>query len=1668
MSDQSGRAGGAAMGAGGNYQARVAALLGAYALAELDADPPLGLTSPIEAIACETADPVDDIAARTTSGHTAGIQAKRTVSLNRRRSAPDGALTPLASAIDQFVRQYHLVRARARAGEGAELDAAHDRLVLAVGPASPSTIRQALAGVLDHVRILPSGEPLLSPVLNRQEREAAEALLEHARASWEDVTGSRPSDIDLHEFLRLVRVETMTVENGQADEAAALTLLRRSVLEDPDDARHAWGVLVEIGSRLIATRSSIAVPQLRSALAERGIRLRGARSYREDVGRLRRHTAAVMARLADYATVPIGAERVRIERPYGPALRNAAEAGSVLVVGEPGIGKSGVVHGLAQGLLEEGRDVVVLTAQDPPFSSLPQLRDALRLEHDMADVLANWPGRGAGFMFIDALDAARTDSSAQALRRLIDRVHQTTGRWHVVASVREYDARYGRDLQRLFRGAPPVGPCPTMPDPAFSQVRHLVVGELSDSEVEQLAATAPRLHALATTAPPALARLFRTPFNLRLAGELIDGGTAPDAIRDVQSQLELLDLYWSERVLAGGESREAHAREAVLTKAVREMVQGRSLRAATRAVANDPAASAPLADLLSARVLTEWRPASDRLPDRYALTFAHHVLFDYAVMRLLLSRDSARLANLLASDPEFVLLARPSLVMYFHERWTVNPNGDHPEFWGSVLAVAENSEIPEIGKLLGPSIAADLMRSLTDLEPLIHGLDSSDETRRGAAENAFYHLVRSAPELVTDRDQEAAALTVTWCNLLERVSRSFTEGTAYPARTLLWGLTEHAGELDSRQLSAIGAASRQLLEFGWARDPRDRNLVAHALQYVCRTFASNPEASAELLKRAIAPDHLAAFGSEELRWIANETERIAKLDPDLVRDVYTAAFGYSEESDEPSPMGGIVLPLISTRRQDYQGALYELKRAFPAFMAVAPEHAVAAMTTALEAHVARERTPEEVHSEASFGFHGIVARIATDYSYIWDRGHAYAGDYAIELLDQVESRVSQLAKPGRDVDELKRFVELLARNTRLAAVWRRLLRLGARYPKTLGVLLRPLLCVEPVLTGMDTTGPAGTLIEATAPHLPPEDRKRIECAIMAIPKDARRDRREAMERVRDRLLGCFGAVEPVTADAKARLASLRAEDSIPANDDDRPFFSFGSEAFDEEEYLAEQGVTVHEVPNHLIRELEAPVHQFASTHSNSVAGSGAVLNVLPALKALRNALASADADGVHPKQAAHAWGVLADACSTVAAADGLEDVDTAQEFAREVLLVASQHPVPEASPDADARFVNPHWGKPAARIDAAEGLLALAARSPEVRPDESEALERLMTDPVPSVRFQVAIALHRLFQESPDRCWSMLESMVTRETSSGVARGLLQGPLYALRFIDSDRVATLTRELYNRFAAGPGSKEVRREAVSILANLHVAHGHPEAGSIIAAIPTYLLDHLDEATHLVPGFRDALVLGPVDRADPGAEARRGRAIDFVLDVTRAAADAFRSGIALAAAADQPQEGGTSNEQLEKLAHLLDSVAMDLYFVSGAHKSDEEEEGPASAVQHRLLREAGPIVDELAEIGLAPIAHHLLETLEVLIPCDPDGVFKRVVAVIRGGRRGRYQYDRMAEEVLVRVVERYLADYRSVFQRDPEARRALIEILDTFVQAGSEGARRLTYGLDGIFR
>src|SRR6266568_1728430 len=96
---------------------------------------------------------------------------------------------------------------------------------------------------------------------------------------------------------------------------------------------------------------------------------------------------------------------------------------------------------------------------------------------------------------------------------------------------------------------------------------------------------------------------------------------------------------------------------------------------------------------------------------------------------------------------------------------------------------------------------------------------------------------------------------------------------AYTARVLLAALSEHPNELQSDQVRSLGEAARRLFEFAWAKDPRDPRFIMTVIQAVSRTFETDASQSSALLRRIIEPDRIAAFGYEELPWLAEEINR---------------------------------------------------------------------------------------------------------------------------------------------------------------------------------------------------------------------------------------------------------------------------------------------------------------------------------------------------------------------------------------------------------------------------------------------------------------------------------------------------------------------------------------------------------------------------------------------------------------------------------------------------------------------------------------------------------------------------------------------------------------------------------------------------------------------------
>jgi len=1655
--------GGAAAASGMDFQHRVAAWVAVHVLAEKAVTPPwdLPVATVLEWFRCETEQPVDDLLVGTSDGGLVFSQIKRSLSLSAK------ADSDLVSVLNQFVRQFIACRSTSGGSRptARPLEPARDRLVLITSSESSEPIRTHLPNALRRARNLTPGQALDDAAVNDEERRALSVVREHIRNSWQAILNVEPSEAELRQPLSLIWVQVLDVDAGAPGEREAKNLLRSAVLRDPDQADQAWHTLITLCAGYAAQRSGADRAALQRELLKAGLDLKVPRSYEEDIERLRRHSQQTLDALAHFAQIRVGSTTIRIPRKCTEALRQAAEDGSVLVVGEPGAGKSGALHDFVEALRDTGRDCLFLAVDRLAAQSLGQLRTELGLEHELPEVLANWPGLQPAFLVIDALDAARANPAGAMVRDLIRQVVESGGRWRVVASIRKFDLRYGTELQQLFAGNLPT----QFVDSEFQRVRHLNIPRFSDDELSRIGSESPPLQRLITNAPAELRDLLRVPFNLRLAAELLGAGISPDELTPVKTQLELLDRYWRYRVVSF--DGQGDGREAILREVCEQMVKSRTLLADRTAVAR-PDTSALLNDLLSTQVLVEWQASPEAQPDRYSLAFSHHVLFDYAVARLLFQGDTRKVIQRLAEDPELVIVVRPSLVLHFRHLWDFS--ADRQAFWDLVFRVIANPEIPEVGKLIGPTVAAELATSMQDLEPLCAALEEDDEEKHGPVDDALRHMV-GALIAGAGRETLAGPGAGPWCELLERVSRSLRLPVAYMLRSLLTTLCDYPDSLTPEQRGAAGMSARRLLEFAWSQVSRDSWLVIHALQCVCRTFESNPAASASLIRRCLEPVHLDQFGFEEMPWLAGEVKRLIRFDPTLVADIYCTAFGHQEESQEPTLIGpSRILPLRSNRRQDYQMALYELAEAFPKFLESVPEEATRALVSIVESYVAQRHSWSSSETqEEVFDFGDQEARLRPDGSAIWDEGDTYRHDEPIKMLDAFQKFLEGLATEQDSESTLRALIGILVSENRLAVIWRRLLLAGARCPETIGREILPLAWAIPILTCSDTTVPAGEYLKAVFLILGADQRQKIERAILSIPDAMPADRREAAEEVRDRLLGCLPLGAIVSEEARQRLEELQAQNAVPPNE---PLVRFGgvwSGPYGEEEYLKDQGVPVESEENRRIRELERPVKEFADKHLNSAPTLEEAKAILPHLRALHKALGRADVDGVHPKQKDYAWGILAAACARVARTDGLSCKEETGEFVKAVLLEASRHPEPVYDPQYDAQL-DEHlsWGSPAARINAAEGLITLARHPDCATSDVLSAIEELSTDLVPAVRLQIAASLRYLYHTAPDLMWRITEHMAQREVSRGVLQGLLAQHLGRLAGVEPDRVAAVTKTIWERITEGPGASRVRELCVGIFSRVYIWWDHPPSRDVVHEIVSHPAVYSAEASHVLGQLRDALTYGPKDPSDPQADAVRRRGMELLERILRSSRDGLKELDARHAGVGFDKWPQADQEAAKSLMRLIDAVGMEVYFASGAY--DAKSQGQAHGVRgvspqsKRFYQEASAILDEVAEAALPSVAHHLLETLEHFIPMDPRGVFLRIHRVVSAGQQAGYQYESLAADLIVRLAERYLAEYRTLLQQDNDCRRALIEVLDVFVKVGWPSARRLVYRLEEIFR
>jgi hypothetical protein len=767
-------AGGKAEASGSQYESSVAAWYSvAIALGRAN-PPPVDLPVSVHLINlyCQSDAPVDDVNIETSDGGTVFVQAKRTVHLS------DSKKSAFAQALDQFVRQYKVCEEKGSKSSWCRpLEAGRDRLVLATRSTGSSKVTQVLPRLLRGLRDVADIRSLNKVATSKGELEIARTTEKVLKRSWRAAYGQSASPEQLDRLLRLIWIQALDVESGERDRAAALASLRTSLLEDPSTADLAYGELFKLTARLRADRSGTDRPTLVRVLSDAGIVLSALPDYRADINALKKWTLARLQRAPRFTQLLDSNPGLTIERAIWPLFASAALQQSMLVVGDPGAGKSGLTYRLAASAAKDNADVVLLPVDLLSAESFASFRDELGITHDLTEVLANWPRSRPGIIIIDALDAARKSRTQTILREVVDAIVKTPGnRWCVLASVRKYDLRQGMEWARIFRGDPPI---PSASDPEFARVRHVSVKPLTDEEISQIATALPALLAVFSGASEDLQKLLRNIFNLHLLADLLESGVLPSAVSEARTQAELLAIYWRYRIRR--DDGEHGPRENALKVVISHMIDARSLQV-SRSVVQSGADSRSIVDLERNDILRA--EDQDGRPTDTLLLFSHHVMFDYAVARLTfeLGGNPAQLVQLLKAKRELALMLGPSLTLALNHAWGIG--GTRQAFWNLAFALAQEPGLPGLAQLAAPMVAAESAANSNDFAPAIAALTGLD-SNRSAAEAFFSNLIGA---IFVRRQAGVPLIGPTagpWMELAYRLAQTGNERMMFAVRPLI-------------------------------------------------------------------------------------------------------------------------------------------------------------------------------------------------------------------------------------------------------------------------------------------------------------------------------------------------------------------------------------------------------------------------------------------------------------------------------------------------------------------------------------------------------------------------------------------------------------------------------------------------------------------------------------------------------------------------------------------------------------------------------------------------------------------------------------------------------------------------------------------------------------------
>jgi hypothetical protein len=893
---------------------------------------------------------------------------------------------------------------------------------------------------------------------------------------------------------------------------------------------------------------------------------------------------------------------------------------------------------------------------------------------------------------------------------------------------------------------------------------------------------------------------------------------------------------------------------------------------------------------------------------------------------------------------------------------------------------------------------------------------------------------------------------------------------------LLWSLGEKADFSDTTFAAIFGRAGRKLLALIWS-EPSMEVMAPNAIRFVTKTFATNPVASRSLLEKILEEPRFSAHAHEDGASLAEGIPSIAPSDPEFAAQIYTALFGRPAPADAKTWVGGRpsrIMPLVSNAKQDYEHVRWRLRRALPMFLKQAPALATRAVSRSAIGLAA------EAYSRIEIKGHSVVVDVGTlvimeddRYPQEWRKSQRTRAAPEDEVLGSFADFIADCP------DEIFRLVVKTAISEESASsVWARLLGTAAERIGVADDLLWPIACCPAFLEIPGVSRDAVIYLAAVYRQRTAEDRARFETVLLAYISES--EKQNWLRSVAARLLSITPDEYLATPQIRQLKAEFEESGKLTGN---RPLMSIESGWSETTDFtdrmLTDSGVDLKGGADQELRDATRPLDE-ALRSSGETLEASQVTSLWDHSSRVVATIARLTDPAPHAESLHASWGSVSNSIDKIVKAEAYDPKlpgHPSTGALLELLDGMSSSPYPEPREESDPDLMG--WGNWDIRVYVASALMSLARRFGRTELHIIDRLPKTLRDPASTVRLQIAQSLNTLWEVARPQMWAMIEMVGREERHIGVLGFFVRGPLSRLAWVAPEQVEGVVNQLIaQKTPDDSATKREKRntfeEAVgAIAAQLWVGRGRSLAKGWIESWTAEPVAGQGYLWTVLAVLRSALFEDFNPKKGLDARGIQDRARVVLHDIAVAGANQLANATPLLLSRDIGEAERQKAEQtFQNGDQLLDHSCNELYFGSGAF--EHERKGAAQSGlsnpqdMQRFLQEYQATLEVIGKAGTARTLHHLLELYEFIAAASPGEVFDRVSDLLVGpGAREGYHFESLGSDSLVRLVRRYLADYRFVFD-DRDRRAKLVQVLELFSSAGWTDALKLLYDLPDLLR